>query len=87
MLGDCHNSYCFTEFLHRFIPGQKLFKYIRICQEGHTWQYSEKQLKILENIKSVCFGSFYYAVDIGTCFSSFGSITEQPVLTVMFLKT
>ena len=69
VLGDY--SYYFTNFLYRFVPWQKLFKNIWICQELHAWQYSEKQLKILENIKTISLGSFYYAVDIGTCFSTF----------------
>ena len=75
------DSYVFTNLLHRSIPGQQFLKDIRICQELHAWQNSEKQFKILEHIKSVCFGSFYDTVDISTRFRPIRCIAEKPVLS------
>ena len=75
------HSYCFTNFLHRFVPRQKLFKYIGIGQKLHTWQNCQQQLKIFENIKSDCFNCFNAAVDISTCSRPFRRVAEQPVFT------
>ena len=76
VLGD--HSCCFTNFLHRFVPRQKFFKYIGIGQKLHAGQNCQQQLKIFENIKSVCLSIFYDTVDISTCSRTFGvSLNSQ----------